>query len=826
MHDPNRIGRMRKIDCTQIGSIAAAISFLFIFLCSPLVSRGDLEVNVTHVGFPSQHGDIVRNGEWTPIIVDVALVGQASFEGSVRATQLDIDGDEYSDSVELHLLKESGGTQRVFLYIPLTTGRLRDKVSVEVLNTENEAVHVVSQGVRGMRAEPAADIQFAQNDDLVVLSVSGGTSGRVDELSDNKLADKTTRSIRVAHLSPSDLPPLWIGLESIDCIVWDEASPQDLSASQLEALLTWVRKGGKLLIAASRTAGTLKLTKSIDAILPAEIGDVTTVKNLRDMREKLVSAPSAELRAGVSEIKWLDTDFPMLATAVKCKRRSDALVIWNEPAIHSDLITQRREGGGHVIYSGITLRDLFSAPGGVAKFYREVFHLLVPDGTEKETNPNPLSLFGDVVSAISFSVSGSAYLLIAAIFSLAYVALATLGTWSFLGIKGWRQHSWTAFAIVAFAASLASISVVGSIRGIGDRLHQIAIVDADAGAIHGRGTAFFGVKSGLDKRLDFWLPDDWVSAREPILTDCFLRPISADSQYTEAGSFADPTHYSLVPSTAGLRNVRLRGTLKEFEGRWDGPLGGKLTGKITVERGEVAQDSYVVNQLGVELYDCVLLRAALNTNGTTVSRDGAIYVEKLGDIPKGETRVSLFDRINPPSANPPATKKRYRLSDAQKDWSKIFRSIISRFGQDNSTVVTTGRERSALMLLSTINEFNSQMQELQGLTGRETWSRDRMRQLDISDELQAGWQNENGEPLPGGAMLIGFARGPGPIRLFARAGERPFQALPAEEAYSWTMYRIRIPVFPLDKASTINTPPKEKDEDDIQRILHPRSEQE
>ena len=60
--------------------------------------------------------DVVRSGGWVPIVVDLELVGQSEFFGTVRVGQRDVDGDECYDSVSVHLREESGGAQRVMLY--------------------------------------------------------------------------------------------------------------------------------------------------------------------------------------------------------------------------------------------------------------------------------------------------------------------------------------------------------------------------------------------------------------------------------------------------------------------------------------------------------------------------------------------------------------------------------------------------------------------------------------------------------------------------------------------------------------------------------------
>ena len=57
----------------------------FAALVVPAFAR--VEVQISHVGFPAVGGDIIRAGCWTPMYVDISLVDQAMFDGSIRAAR-------------------------------------------------------------------------------------------------------------------------------------------------------------------------------------------------------------------------------------------------------------------------------------------------------------------------------------------------------------------------------------------------------------------------------------------------------------------------------------------------------------------------------------------------------------------------------------------------------------------------------------------------------------------------------------------------------------------------------------------------------------------
>ncbi len=772
------------------------------------IAIAKVECNVTHVGFPSLgEGDVIRSGMWTAIMVDLALVGQASFDGVLRAAQFDTDGDKCFDAVEVHLSAETGGTQRLYLYAVANPGRFDGPFEVELRANDGEVAAVVSQGVVTYRARPAEQPTRISHDDILVLSISSSTLGRVRELADPKYQERLNRRVHLAHVSPADLPGLRLGFEAVDFIIWDDAKPEELTQQQTVAIVQWVRHGGTLLIGAARTAGALRLSKEWDAILPVDLGEVVAVDNLRATREALMETPVGEGDARVKERDWLDVGFPAPVPVVRCKRRPHAHRVAFEPSRELELITRHRVGRGHVIYSAITLGDLFSAPGGTAKFFRKLFYFTAPDDSE-QGRPIPVPLFDHVSGAVAFATSGSLYLLVAAIFSIAYIAVATFGSWAFLSARGWRKHSWTAFALVGFVASFFSVIAVGSLRGLSDRLHQVSIVDLDAGERYGYATTLFGLKSGIDKAIDVWLPSDWKSASEPHTTSCFLRPIPAGGDVLDVStSFADPEAYRLRPASAVIEGVRVRATLKRFEGRWEGPVRGTLSGEIATHRGRITDGSYIINDLGVDLTNCYLLQPMLNPGATASLRDTAIYAFGIRNIPASGERILLAPLCYPEEGvDGDDREKRPTLADAHRTWSKPLGRIFSDLGGGPRSRIPFDltRGQNALLLLSTIGEFDpsKNVGTLQAAFGYETWSRDRLGHLDLTSQLFAGRGGGPGEaPEPGSVVLVGFAADPGPVRLFTRSGSDRFTVLQPENDHSWTMYRIRIPVTRLDSVA-------------------------
>ncbi len=780
--------------------------------CGVSGARADVEINVTHVGFASltafNGGDVFRRGAWVPIIVDVALVNQAAFDGSVRLGQFDSDGDKCFDEVDVHLRAETGGTQRVWLYAVANPTFSSKPFLVEVFDNEGGIVEVISQGVLGYVAEPATLPVSIQPDDVLILSISDGTPGREQDLVAEETRETFDRPVLVAHAAPSELPELAIGLESVDFIVWDDATPDDMSQAQLSAIITWVEQGGTLLMGASRTAGAIKLSESLYKILPVDLGELSSVGELIATRSRLVGPPALALEEDLDRDAppWEDARFPVAIPIVKTTLRDGGRVIGDPEKDGWNVVTSRALGRGRVVFASVRLSDFFSAPCTVGHFFRTVFYLLPPD-SEAETIATPQSLFANVVSAIGFPTTGTTYLFVAAMFSASYVAIATFGSWSFLKRKGWQKQSWTVFSVIALAASALSVVAVGAVRGFGDRLHQISVIDISAGQRSAIGTGFFGIKTPIDKTLDVWLPPDWVGAREPEATSCFLRPLPVGMDVADTRGFSDPGNYQVKPASAVLEDVRFRATLKRLEGQWSGTLNGTLEGKLAARGRDILSSSYVVNNLGVELKNCILIYSLFNADTQTTTRDAATFVYRVGDLAASAERVDLASRWTRvgEGANGEDVIQRVSLKDDQGAWIKPFSGLLSQLpgAGPSGTALNLGQEQTALLLASTVGEFDFQAHPAMNNGWQlKTWSRDCLRRLDLRHTLVGGrGASETHNAELGTAILIGFADDPGPMRLFTRSGDDDFHVQEPDVLNSWTMYRIRIPIERVDTAS-------------------------
>src|SRR5262249_15182142 len=100
----------------------------------------------------------------------------------------------------------------------------------------------------------------------------------------------------VRPLDPRSLPDRWIGLELADVIVWDDPDPSALTPAQIDAVVDWVRSGGRLVISAARNWQTINQSRLAD-ILPVQITGQRRADEVQEFTQKILDDPDHDLDA-------------------------------------------------------------------------------------------------------------------------------------------------------------------------------------------------------------------------------------------------------------------------------------------------------------------------------------------------------------------------------------------------------------------------------------------------------------------------------------------------------------------------------------------------
>src|SRR5690606_9637502 len=138
-------------------------------------------------------------------------------------------------------------------------------------------------------------------------------------------------------------------------------------------------------------------------------------------------------------------------------------------------------------------------------------------------------LFRYIEQQTGFQVTTGLYLLIAFVFVVSYVGLATGGSWLWLRKRKLVQHAWGTFALIAVVAAGFSLAAVHLIRGVGFRVQELAFVDAEAGARDAAATVYFGLMTPTHTTLDVCVTTRGRPADEMPDGVALLRPMPVNT---------------------------------------------------------------------------------------------------------------------------------------------------------------------------------------------------------------------------------------------------------------------------------------------------------
>lgn len=591
--------------------------------------------DVVSVGFQASVDakSIARRGQWMPILLQIQAQGSDHFQGQLQVERVDLDGDLVVYTEQPVALTANEGVKRVWCYA-VSRGEQANGMDVDV----------VSDGGALINRLHAPDFSIVSNDTQIILDVSQRPVSALHNLLDagaNSYGGSTHdergfyRRNCVATLPFRDLPDRWIGLEAADVIVWDEPNIDALSAAQTAALIEWVRNGGQLVLGIGPTWPALSKSP-LAAILPLQ-GDEPPVET-QDL---------SEFRRAYAVDREFEFKAPM-ALAVG-KLRSGAVVLKQDQLEDKrvvPLIALQNYGSGRVIASAARIRDLLEASPKPAFFnllvdVNEHTRGYLDELTKKYgvESYNTSSLYGLATGPIEFRSSAGQFVVIVGAFVFAYILLSTGGAWIWLKRKSLTTLSWPVFAGFAVIGSLLSLGAVSVSRGVISRLHSVTVYDMEAGQPEARAIGFFGYRSPIRQSIDLALHGDTA----------FLRPLS-HSPDNSASDYATPLRYAALPDKARLDQVKMRATLKQFEGRWETKLEAAITGQLSISRttGELTPDSWIKSDLDADISGGYLFFI----DPRLVDETGAVPARAAG-LTTSLRRGSLFQKNEqiPPAAN-------------------------------------------------------------------------------------------------------------------------------------------------------------------------------
>jgi hypothetical protein len=455
----------------------------FVIGCAPEAMAQDQGEPLTIESARAGIGGICKAGFWSPIWLNLKA-GPAGAAGALEIVTPDGDNVPVVYGVSEADALAIGPHQSASLLRYVKLGRENAPIAVRLRNGERV---VWSQELAGLPPRLAAtqELIVGIGDDLN-LNEAIASSRRSPEL-----------SLVVAQTqSAAELPDQWLGYEGVDWVVLavgDGESLQALSTQQRDALLLWLRLGGRLIVSVGRGGEQLAAADSPwNVLLP---GKLVEVSPLRD-------------RAGLEaftnvELPWEDDEFRRTRPLVTRLTEIDGPVLVDEVGSGTDrpLAARAAYGLGEVVFIGLDLAHPGFArwPGrpkllsnilgsgyaggddARAEHRRGLAHLGYDDLTGQLRAA--LDQFPGVtlVSFTTVSVITAVYLLL--------IGPADFLILSRLNIP--RQVTWLTFGLLAVACVGVAWMLGRATHGEAACVNQLEIVDLDAklGVVRGTGWA-------------------------------------------------------------------------------------------------------------------------------------------------------------------------------------------------------------------------------------------------------------------------------------------------------------------------------------------------
>ncbi|MCZ6682538.1 MAG: hypothetical protein O7B26_05085, partial [Planctomycetota bacterium] len=579
-------------------------------------AESQLQGRVVRVGLFSGGNQIVREGEPTFVEVELRYNGIKPFDGALRVEQRDRDGDVAVSRTDV-ALTPNGDPRSYFVYfVPYQLG-IGDTIRVQVVDADGKSVDIQDGPTTGpvLLSQPVSSLS---PDELLIVDLSKlGQVAQLDTSRATLLSDVVNRR-KVRTMSPSELPPNWIGLAIVDAIVWDDADMAKASNLQLGALIKWVRHGGRLLITSGSNWKSVANSR-LAMVLPVTITGVDLVTEALEFEDIVGKRLFGNLKLDRRYLKNPITRCQMIAQPDSIGVPRD---IPNEQIAFRKILDR-----GLITFVGASLRQLLpsakrlvlSPEDSVADDYAEACEsvvgqcfLLLPPSREIDTLGMEQSLFRHVRKSIGFETVSAAFLVFAILFAIIYTLAATAGSYWFLKRRSLEHLCWTAFAVFGIVGSAIGTGMVWTLRGFTTKLWQTTIVDAHAGVDYGYGTCLFGVKTPDHTRLNLQLP---VGHR---IDEFGMLQVMPEERGLDSldSTFVASESYGSLRSGTELTDVPYRATLKEIHSRgWHGPLGGTLEARLVFRKidddgtpvPDLGEESFIRNSLGVDLKECFLI---------------------------------------------------------------------------------------------------------------------------------------------------------------------------------------------------------------------------
>jgi len=628
-------------------------------LCLLMTLRAGAAVTgrVDSIGFDA----VVRPDCWVPLVIQTTSDETAPVEYDLHVVQYDLDGDEVLYSRDRITINP--GTQNFWTYfkpepvnggIPATGSATATDLSKRLRiflvdpNTGRRMVQVSTTGKL-----PQA-LEFGDNANnlaqKLILVIGRRPNLREFDPSSKRVIGRGEQTFFV-RTEARKLPDNVIGYQSVDAVVWTDADPSTLDASQWRALRAYVSAGGRLAIV--QNAELQRFTRFAD-MLPVVTQDVTEVSTPYTLRAIIMPAQvPRDISVTPVDDKGIPYDpFRSAAGPYRITRATalaDAYVsdwmTWPDKT-RTPYIARRLFGCGVVSWLAQDVTDpgLTSIDSGWPRLWDKVFdfnndgqvltNTILTDRarerfTQRFQSGGMRDMGASYIDGTNLESKTTALVSLVFAFFVVYWIVAGPGAYLVLAAKKRTPLSWFIFAATAVLATGFTVVVARFVLGGAAQVRHVSLIRMrtdDPQSAHVKARMGVYIPRNVRASIAFTTSEaesrDNNSSSDGVITTGVITPLVLDPRYTPTEVNPRDSRYTVpVPADgatleAAEVNVPFRSTLKKIQIAYTGPIApGGISGQPVVTDGNPQITGVLSNSLSVDLNSVVIaFRSALGTD--------------------------------------------------------------------------------------------------------------------------------------------------------------------------------------------------------------------
>lgn len=547
----------------------------------PAGGTGEVRVEPDDFGV----GNVSRRGDWTGVRLRIKDNGLKQRQVLIRVSLSDPDGD--TPSYELERTLNPGVEQLEWVYPRLT---FRFSQGDALVVTVHEAVE--DAGAGGFRpgallsrtlispqgkavVDPPVGIIAVLGDRALGLGTyaGGDSDGAQNQRSFHPRGHERTEL--ALGVTPARMPDRWMGLASLDALVWAAGDPAELRGERARALREWVTRGGHLVVVLPQVGQTWTNPQS------NELHDIMPVVAVQ--RQENVDLepyrPLVNARVSPGADRWPRTGTVHTFRRLGDAKMPEAMEILNGPDGRC-VVVRRLVGAGAVTLVGLDLNQTALAQGGLID--AEVFwhRVLGKRGRLREepaptTGPGPAPLGlarqpwaydQDIERIIAQQGRAAVGVLAGFVMFVAYWLVAGPMGYMVLRSRGQNRHAWLAFVVVGIvftglAWGGASMLRPGRVEG-----RHLTFIDHVYGQPVTRARMWASVLVPWYGEATFRVPGESEDGRSLSA----IAPWDSPSDETSWSGFTDLRSYVIRTRRPFEMTVPTRSTSKQVQVDWAG----------------------------------------------------------------------------------------------------------------------------------------------------------------------------------------------------------------------------------------------------------------